>query len=169
MVTTKLRANVSAPISIPLIARLFFLVSPRTLTAGADPASCNHLATSATDTADPKAHAQAYKPLLDDLLFPLEHDGKPPGKPGSAGVVAAVNGDQVTIQLPPHTQLRPGDQITLEASRLAKNPSTYTLQNLQSSEIGHVSIQTIAGGTARGTFTGDYHPRLGDAAQLISP
>jgi len=142
------------------------------LTAGADPASCHRLATSATETADPKSHAQAYKPLLDDLLFPLEHDGRPPGTPGSAGVVSGVlpgvNGNQVTIQLAPRSQVRPGDQLPIQASRLIKNPTTYTLQNLQSAEIGKVSIQTVSGGTARGVFIGDYVPRLGDAVQLPS-
>ena len=72
------------------------------VTTGANPASCTRLATSAKETEDPKAHARAFKPLLDDLLFPLEHNGAPALQSGSA-IVSSATGNGVTLQLPPHS------------------------------------------------------------------
>ena len=136
------------------------------VTAGASANSCSHFSIPSKATADPKDHAQEFKSPLDALLFPLEHDGKAPGKPGSAGVVTYSTGDEVVIQLAPHSQVKAGDQLALHASRLAKNPSTYTLHNLQNEEIGRMTVKSVQGSTVRGAFTGDFPPRAGDAVDF---
>ncbi len=135
---------------------------------GANPESCHHLAVSPNETADPKAHPQAFKPVLDAMLFPLEHDGMPPGKPGTAGVVSSVNGNRVTVQLAPGVQVKRGMLVALLASRLAKNPTTYTLRRLQSEEIGRVTVQSVQGATITGSYVGDYVPRAGDSVDLVT-
>jgi hypothetical protein len=137
------------------------------VTTGANPATCRRLSTTAKETADPKAHAAAYKPLLDDLLFPLEHPSVQ-AKSAAAGTVVAVEGNELTLHLRPHTGLRAGDQLEIHASRLAKNPTTYTLRNLEDEEIGRFSIRSVQGETARGVYTGDYVPRVGDTAEAVA-
>ncbi len=139
------------------------------ITAGADPKACTRIAIKAAETANPKAYPQDFKPALDAMLYPLEHQAASQSGAAPAGTVTRVTGDRVSVQLPPHSQARPGDQLTLRASRLAKNPSTYTLHNLQNEEIGRVSIQTIAGTSATGTYTGDFAPHPGDTAEITSP
>ena len=139
------------------------------VTTGASPESCHHFAVTPNETADPKAHPQSFKPVLDAMLFPLEHDGMPPGKPGTAGAVSSVNGNRVTIRLAHGVQVKPGMLVALLASRLAKNPTTYTLRRLQSEEIGRVTVQSVQGATATGTYVGDYVPRAGDSADLVTP
>ena len=139
------------------------------ITAGADPKSCTRIAIKAAETANPKAYQQDFKPALDAMLYPLEHQAASHSGAAPAGTVSRVTGDRVSVQLPPHSQARPGDQLTLRASRLAKNPSTYTLHNLQNEEIGRVSIQTIAGNSATGIYTGDFAPHPGDTAEITSP
>jgi hypothetical protein len=138
------------------------------ITAGANPATCTRLATSPKETEDPKAHARAFKPLLDDLLFPIEHNGMPATQPGSA-IVSSATANGVTLQLPPHSPVKPGDQLAIHASRLAKNPTTYTLRNLQNEEIGRLSVQSIQGATAHGVYQGDYPPHIGDTAEPVTP
>ena len=136
-------------------------VSPG-ITAGADPKSCTRYAITASESANPKAYLQDFKAPLDALLYPLEHQGAS-GQGG--GVVTRVSQDKVTVQLPTHSGVRAGDQLVLYASRLAKNPTTYTLQNLQHGEIGRMSIQTIQGDLASGSYTGDFTPHAGDRAE----
>jgi hypothetical protein len=137
------------------------------VTTGANPATCRRLSTTAKETADPKAHAAAYKPLLDDLLFPLEHPSAQ-AKSAAAGTVVAVERNELTLHLRPHTGLRAGDQLEIHASRLAKNPTTYTLRNLEDEEIGRFSIRSVQGEIARGVYTGDYVPRTGDTAEPVA-
>jgi hypothetical protein len=136
------------------------------ITSGADPKACSRYAVSAAETANPKAFASNFKPPLDALLYPLEHPG--PSRPDgvSVGAVSRVSADRVTVQLTAHLSLRPGDQLTLYASRLAKNPTTYTLHNLQDEEIGRLSVETVESGQASGSFAGDFVPRIGDRAEV---
>jgi hypothetical protein len=137
------------------------------ITTGANPATCKRLSTTAAQTADPKANAGAYKPLLDDLLFPLEHPS-PMAQQSAIGKVTAVQGNDVTLQLAPHTGFKAGDQVGIHASRLAKNPTTYTLRNLQDEEIGRLAIRDVQGTTVRGTFIGDYPARAGDTVEPLA-
>jgi hypothetical protein len=65
-------------------------------------------------------------------------------------------------------KLKAGDQVAVHAWRLAKNPTTYTLHLLRDEEIGRLTLTNIQGGTGSGTFTGDFQPKVGDTADLIS-
>ena len=136
------------------------------ITAGTDPQSCKRFVVSASETANPKAYPRDFTPPLDAMLYPLEHAGaNNPGVP-LVGTVTRVSAEKVSVQLAPHSQVRAGDQLILRAFRLAKNPSTYTLHNLQNEEIGRVSIQTIQGDLATGSYAGDFVPRPGDTAEV---
>jgi hypothetical protein len=154
-----------------LLLRLASLVCP----AGVDPgssvnaASCKHLAVTAKQATDPKDQARAFREPIDALLFPLTHDGPPPGTQGSAGVVVSASAGSVSIKLPAGSAVKAGDQVALHAWRLTKNPTTYTLHNLHDEEIGRVTIASIQGGVATGTFTGDYPPKTGDTAEFLTP
>jgi hypothetical protein len=61
-----------------------------------------------------------------------------------------------------------GDQIAVHASRLAKNPTTYTLQSLQDQEIGRLTVRSVQGSVAVGTYQGDIFPKAGDAVDLVT-
>lgn len=143
-------------------------------TDGLDPnssinaASCKRFAVTAKQAADPKDAASSFRSPLDALLFPLEHNGPPPGSQGSAGVVASVDGGGVSIKLPSGFQVKVGDQIGLHAYRLTKNPTTYTLHNLHDEEIGRVTVKGVRAGMAVGSFLGDFPPHVGDTAELIT-
>jgi hypothetical protein len=87
---------------------------------------------------------------------------------GTAGLVQAVSGRQLTIRISPRAQVRVGDQVGVHASRLAKNPTTNTVHLYQDEEIGRLTIQRVNGATAVGTYTGDVPPRPGDTADLLA-
>ena len=167
----ELRAGIVDTCTGELLLQTNSLVCPGAmepgLTGGADLASCKHLAASAEETGDPEENAQAFKPLLDDLLFPLEHP-VPIAPADALGTVTLVQGKDVTLQLGAHSALRVGDQLSVHASRLAKNPTTYTLHNLQNEEIGRVMVQSVQGSAVHGSFSGDYVPRVGDTAERVA-
>jgi len=153
-----------------LLLRLASLVCP----AGLDPsssinaASCKHLAVTAKQATDPKDQASVFREPIAALLSPLEHNGPPPGTLGSAGVVVAASADSVSIKLTPGSGVKAGDQVAVHAWRLTKNPTTYTLHNLHDEEIGRVTIASVQGGVATGTYAGDFPPKTGDTAELIT-
>ena len=121
----------------------------------------------AKQASDPKEQATAFKLALDALLDPLVHDGPPPGTQGSAGVVTNTTDSAITIKIASGATLKTGDQVALHAWRLTKNPTTYTLHNLHDEEIGRVTVTAVNGGTATGTFAGDFPPRPGDTAEIV--
>ena len=131
-------------------------------------AACKRFSVTAKQAMDPKEAVGAFRVPIDALLHPLEHNGPPPGTEGSAGVVTAAENGEVTVKLPAGLQLKAGDQIAVHAYRLTKNPTTYTLHNLHDEEIGRVTIKSVRGGTATGSFVGDFPPRVGDTAELIT-
>jgi hypothetical protein len=131
--------------------------------------SCNILSVTARQATDPKEAARAFRAPIDALLNPLEHNGPPPGTQGSAGVVTAAANGSVTIKLPAGVRLQPGDQVAIHAWRLTKNPTTYTLQNLNDFEIGRVKLDSVQAGQATGSFSGDFPPQPGDTAELLQP
>jgi hypothetical protein len=167
----ELRAGIVDTCTGQLLMRLTSVLCPPGLdpNAAANAASCKRLSVTAKQASDPKETATAFKGPLDGLLYPLEHNGPPPGTEGSAGVVTAADNGSVTIKLVAGSTLKPGDQVALHAWRLTKNPTTYTLHNLHDEEIGRVTLSAVKGGTATGTFTGDFPPRPGDTAELIAP
>jgi hypothetical protein len=52
---------------------------------------------------------------------------------------------------------------------LAKNPITYTLNDLHDQEIGRMSVSSVQGSTVTGSFTGDIPPKAGDAMEVVQP
>ncbi len=132
-------------------------------------ASCKRFSVTAKEATDPKEQARAFRQSIDALVNPLAHNGPPPGAVGSAGVVIGADSAGVSVKLAPGANVKVGDQVTVHGWGLTKNPTTYTLRNLHDEEIGRVTVSAIQGGIATGTFTGDYAPRAGDTAELISP
>jgi hypothetical protein len=126
-------------------------------------------AVSNKEAAHPEAYAAALRAPIDTLLYPLEHNGGMVvrGASGVAGVVTEIGGDAVVVRLEAGAKVTPGEQLAVHASRLAKNPSTYTLNELQDQEIGRVSVRSVQGVVARGTFVGDVRPKVGDAAEVV--
>ena len=168
--TYELSAGIVDTCTGQLLERLISVQCPAGLdpNAAANAASCKPFSVTAKQATDPKEQSHAFKSPIDALLYPLEHDGPPPGTEGSAGVVTAINAAAVTIKLPAGTSLKAGDQVALHAWRLTKNPTTYTLHNLHDEEIGRVTLTSVKAGIATGTFTGDFPPHTGDTAELIS-
>ena len=107
---------------------------------GAQPPSCPGSEISVKDTVNPLESAAAYKQPIDMLLGPLLHNTTPAGVIGSAGVVTAVNGNTVTLRVGPQG-VRAGVPVSIHAFRLAKNPTTNTLQRFEDTEIGRVTVQ----------------------------
>ena len=121
---------------------------------------------SVKDTVNPLESAPAYKQPIEQLLGPLLHNGTPAGVIGSAGLVTGVAGGTVTIRIGPQG-VKPGEQVSIHSFRLAKNPTTNTLQRFQDMEIGRMTIGKVSGGSATGTFQGDVAPKPGDTAEVI--
>jgi hypothetical protein len=169
--TYELSAGIVDTCTGQLLLRLVSVLCPPGLdpNATANGNACKRLSVTAKQASDPKEQIGAFAAPIAALLYPLEHNGPPPGTQGSAGVVTAVNGGTVSIRLPAGVALREGDQVALHAWRLTKNPTTYTLHNLHDEEIGRVTIASVKGGIATGSFAGDFPPQTGDTAELIAP
>jgi hypothetical protein len=181
----ELRAGLVDTCTGQLLLRLSSVACPQALTPGLDPAisgpgaqPCERFSVPAAQVTDPKANAEAFTPLLNALLYPLEHNETPPEKGGaprmgSAGAVTQVfttpSATNVAIQLPAKLHLAVGDQVAIHGWRITKNPQTYTLHNLRDEEIGRLTIKAIEGTTASGTFIGDFPPRIGDTAEVVTP
>jgi hypothetical protein len=168
--TYELRAGIVDTCTGQLLMRLTSVSCPDGLdpNSSINAASCKRFSVTAKQAMDPKDSAASFRGPLDAMLFPLEHNGPPPGSQGSAGVVASAEGGEVTIKLPAGSQVKVGDQIGLHAYRLTKNPTTYTLHNLHDEEIGRVTVKSVRGGIAVGSFIGDFPPHPGDTAELIT-
>ena len=165
----ELRAGIVDTCTGQLLMRLTSVACPEGLdpNSSINAAACKRFSVTAKQALDPKESVAAFRTPIDALLNPLEHNGPPPGTQGSAGVVTAADNGSVTIKLPAGSQLKAGDQVELHAYRLTKNPTTYTLHNLHDETIGRVTITSLRGGTAIGSFAGDFPPRPGDTAELI--
>ena len=135
--------------------------------SGAPPASCPGSQIPVKDTVNPLENAGAYRGPIDLLLAPLLHNGTPAGVIGGAGTVTAAGSGTVTIRLGPQG-VKPGDQVSIHAFRLAKNPTTNTLQRFNDQEIGRMTVARVSGGSATGTYLGDVTPRAGDTAELVT-
>ena len=157
--------QLSAGIVDTCTGQLLLRLSSNTCTAGAD--SCAAATVTAKQAANPVAALRAFKPPLDALLYPLEHNGTPASQPGAAGIVTELGKNTLTLQLPAGVHPRPGDQLAVHASRLAKNPTTYTLQDLKDQEIGRATIQQVQASTATASYLGDIPPRIGDTLEFV--
>lgn len=167
--TYELRAGIVDTCTGQLLMRLTSVSCPDGLdpNSSINAASCKRFSVTAKQAMDPKDSAGAFRQPMDALLFPLEHNGPPPGTQGSAGVVTSTENGAVTIKLPPGSQVKVGDQIAVHAYRLTKNPTTYTLHNLHDEEIGRVTVKNLHAGMASGAFVGDFPPHPGDPVELI--
>jgi hypothetical protein len=122
---------------------------------------CTRYSVTQKQAADPRDDPKSFGPALDALVGPLV---TVPAATG--GKVTETTGTAVRIA---GLQAKVGDTIGIHASRLAKNITTDTLRNLVDEEIGRVVVTAVSGGAATGTFTGDYVPRVGDAAVVLVP
>ncbi len=174
----ELRAGIVDTCTGQLLMRLSSAVCPGGLDPGVSDGSsagssaagaCTRYSVSPAQAADPQAASRFYKSALDALIRPLENNGPPPEVEGSAGVISQIEGRRVTLRLHPGAHLRPGDQVSIRAWGLSKDPSTYTLRNLRDEEIGRVTIGSVQGGAATGEYTGDIPPRPGETADLLQP
>ncbi len=165
----ELRAGIVDTCTGQLLMRLTSVSCPDGLdpNSSINAASCKRFAVTAKQAMDPKDAAGSFQQPINALLNPLEHNGPPPGTQGSAGVVTAADNGSVTIKLSAGTKLKPGDQVALHAYRLTKNPMTYTLHNLHDEEIGRLTLKSVQGSSASGSFIGDFPPHPGDTAELI--
>ena len=134
----------------------------------ANGAECQHFGVTAKEAEDPDEHAHAFDPSIRALLYPLEHNATPAGLPNAVGVVASSGRGGVALRLNGGARVQVGEQVAVHAIRLAKNPQTYTLQNLSDQEIGRVTIRSVQGGTASGSFIGDVPPQVGDAVAAVT-
>jgi hypothetical protein len=167
--TYELSAGIVDTCTGQLLLRLISIQCPPGLdpNAPSNLPSCKSYAVTAKQATDPRDQAHAFRQPIDALLYPLEHDGPPPGTQGSAGLVTLVSNSAVTLKLPAGVALKPGDQVAIHAWRLTKNPTTYTLHNLHDEEIGRLTLSSVHNGNATGTFSGDFPPKPGDTAELI--
>jgi TolB-like protein len=129
--------------------------------------ACTRFSVSTKDASEPDAHAFAFDPAIGALIYPLEHNVSP-GREGSAGVVTGTTRDLVIVRLAPGAGVKIGDQVAIHAARLAKNPVTYTLQDLTGQEIGRMTVHSLQGSMAVGSYAGDIFPKAGDAAELVT-
>ena len=168
-----LRAGVVETCTGQLLYKLTSITCPAPPAGGPPPAkgavepSCPGSEISVKDTVNPLESAGAYKQPIELLLGPLLHNTTPPGVIGSAGVVTASNGPTVTIRIGPQG-VRPGQQVSIHAFRLAKNPTTNTLQRFEDTEIGRMTVSKVTGGSATGSYQGDIAPKAGDTAEVIT-
>ena len=130
--------------------------------------ACVRYSVTAKQASDPDPNAAAFRKPIDSLLFPLVHGGTPPGQSGTAGTVISVNGAQVSVRLGPGAKIAPGDQLSLLGWHLMKNLATDTLHLLTGEEEGRVTVASVQGGIAVGSFTGDYPARAGDLADKVT-
>ena len=148
--------------------QLLMKLSSESCMAAAGPGASGCVATvSAKAAENPEAHGPAFAAPIDALLSRLETNGSPAATV-SEGVITGSEGRTATFVVSPQALVKVGDQVAIHASRLVKNPSTYTLQDLQDEEIGRVVIEQMHGSSATGTFTGDIPPKPGDTVQLLS-
>lgn len=134
---------------------------------GSGAAVCPHFTVSAREAGDPDANARSFDPAIRTLIYPLEHNATPATMPDAIGLVVDVGKDSATVHMM-QGSARIGDQLSIHAQRLSKNPGTYTLQKLQDQEIGRFTVRRVQGATAFGSYAGDMPARPGDAVEVIS-
>ena len=120
---------------------------------------CTRYHVTAKQAADPRDDPRSFGPALDSLIGPMVVGTTTPLTGGP--VVTAVSGGQVMVS---GATAKVGDTLAIHATRLAKNTSTDTLKKLYDEEIGRMVVTGVQGGMCTGNFTGDYVPKVGDAA-----
>ena len=133
---------------------------------GGGAAGCSHFTVSAREAEDPDANSRSFDPAIRTLVYPLEHNETPATMPDAIGSVVDVGIGSATIHMM-QGSARVGDQLSIHAQRLSKNPGTYTLQKLQDQEIGRFTVRRVQGATMFGSYTGDLPAKPGDAVEVI--
>ena len=136
--------------------------------ATSTPGGCAAAQVTAKQAENPAAHGAAFEGPVEALLGPLEHNVTAGKAVDAVATVSAVADHTVTMQLAAGAPVRVGDQVAIHASRLAKNPTTYTLNALHDEEIGRVIVRSAQGAVATGAFSGDILPKAGDAVVLVT-
>jgi hypothetical protein len=124
---------------------------------------CTRYSVTQKQAADPRDDPRSFGPALDSLVGPLVQGT---ATQGGGAKVSETAGTAVRIF---GANAKVGDTIAIHASRLAKNVTTDTLRNLVDEEIGRVMVKSVSGGVATGVFSGDYVPKVGDAAVVLVP
>jgi hypothetical protein len=151
-----------------VLLKLASMSCPAGVSASAGGKGCKALSVTAKDAEDPETHAAAFNGAIAAMLYPLEHNGGTVGAPGPAGVVVLNENGRLTVRLADGLSVRPGDQLAVHASRLAKNPTTYTLEDLHDEEIGRFTVRNVQGPMATGTFAGDIPPMAADGLETVA-
>lgn len=136
---------------------------------GSGQSGCRPISVTTREAEDPEKYAGAFQTTIAAMLYPLEHNGGMVGKPGPAGEVVLDQGGTLTLRLADGSKVRVGQQLSVHASRLIKNATTYTLENLQDEEIGRVLIKDVQGVMATGVYVGDIPAKAGDGLELVAP
>ena len=148
--------------------QLLYKLSSITCPASGGPAICPGSQITVKDAVNPLENAAAFRLPIENLLGPLLHNGTPAGQIGTAGVVTAFGGVKMTIRLREPGVVKVGDQVSIHGFRLAKNPTTSTLQRFEDTEMGRMTVERVTGGSAEGTYQGDVPAKVGDTAEVIT-
>ena len=169
--TWELRAGVVDTCTGQLLMRLYSQTCVEGAVPGqeANEAQCKRLTVTARQAMNPEMNVAAFQPPLDAMLYPLEHNATPAEEQGIEGTVTQVTNGHLTLKLAPGARPSVGDELSIHATRLAKNPLSYTLQNLHDQEIGRVSVTGVQGGVVTGSFAGEIPARTGDVAVHLAP
>lgn len=164
--TWELRAGVVDTCTGQLLMRLYSQACSDGAAPGqeANEAQCKRLTVTAKQAMNPEMNVAAFQTPLDVMLYPLEHNITPAEDQGIEGTVTEVNDGRLSLKLAKGARLNVGDELSIHATRLAKNPLTYTLQTLHDQEIGRVSITAVQGNVVSGSFAGEIPARPGDVA-----
>ena len=164
-----LRAGVVDTCTGQLLYRLTSISCPSaTVGAEGDPRACPGSTVSMKVAPDPIENRSAYVTPIGTLLAPLEGKAKVE-QDGALGVVTAGGSNAVSIRLHAGSRVKVDEEVAVHATRLAKNPTTYTLHRYQDEEIGRLIVRKVSGDTASGTYAGDVVPRVGDSVFTVSP
>ncbi len=136
--------------------------------AGADGNGCTAFSVTSKEAEDPREHAAAFHAAITAMLYPLEHNGGMVGATGPAGVVVMNHDGTLTVRLADGMNVKPGEQLAVHATRLTKNPTTYTLEDLHDQEIGRFTVRNVQGVMATGTFAGDMPAMVGDGLATVT-
>ena len=164
-----LRAGVVDTCTGQLLYRLTSISCPSaTVGAEGDARTCPGSTVSMKVAPDPFENRSAYVGPLTTLLGPLEGKTKVE-QDGALGVVTAGGSNAIAIRLSAGQRVKVDEEVAVHATRLAKNPTTYTLHRYQDEEIGRLIIRKVSGDTASGTYAGDVVPRAGDSIFSVTP
>ena len=151
-----------------VLMKLASLSCPTGVSASAGGKGCAEVAVTTKDAEDPGKHAAAFHAAISAMLYPLEHNGGTVGALGPAGAVVLNQNGTLTVRLADGVHVQPGEQLAVHASRLVKNPTTYTLEDLHDEEIGRLTVRNVQGVMATGSFVGDIPPMAGDGLELVT-